>query len=116
MIVRRSQPADSPLTSKDSPGVQADQGASPRTVRKPAVSTAQTLSVILIDMAHRELDRLPPCVGSDGWTSDDRDERALAARCCAGCPLLDLCAKLADEYGATFGVWAGRDYGPKATT
>lgn len=80
------------------------------------MSTAQTLSVVLIEMAHRERNMLPPCVGSDSWTSDDRDERALAARCCAGCPLLDLCDKLACEIEVTFGVWAGRDRGPRTYT
>ena len=73
--------------------------------------TAEIMGAALLMLAHRE--KAPPCEGSDGWTSEDRDERALAARCCAGCPLFDPCRVLADELKVTFGVWAGVDRGPR---
>ena len=52
----------------------------------------------------------PPCSdGSDAWLSEDREERAIAARLCVPCPLLVLCASAAEVTRATFGVWAGVD-------
>ncbi|MHB8297976.1 MAG: WhiB family transcriptional regulator [Dermatophilaceae bacterium] len=81
------------------------------------VTAAEITGAALLLLARRE--KAPPCEGSDGWTSEDHDERALAARCCAGCPLIDPCRVLADEIKATFGVWAGKDLTPsnrKATS
>jgi len=52
----------------------------------------------------------PPCAdGSGAWTSDDRDERALAARLCRPCPILTECGAAADSTKERFGVWAGVD-------
>jgi len=52
----------------------------------------------------------PPCGdGSGAWVSDDRDERAMAARLCARCPLIVECAEAADSTKERFGVWAGVD-------
>jgi hypothetical protein len=53
-----------------------------------------------------------PCMssGADWWLSERADERARAARKCAGCPVLGACERLA--CGAEFGVWAGKDRTP----
>ena len=52
----------------------------------------------------------PPCAdGSGAWTSDDRDERALAARLCRPWPILTECGAAADSTKERFGVWAGVD-------
>jgi hypothetical protein len=53
-----------------------------------------------------------PCKGRDEWISEDRHERAAAAELCAGCPVLELCADMATETKAKFGVYAGRDITP----
>ena len=58
--------------------------------------------------------RRPPCGQygiSQWWLSDDPRRRAMAARRCTGCPVLDACDAAADEAGERFGVWAGRDRG-----
>lgn len=49
------------------------------------------------------------------WLSEDAEDRAQAARWCAGCPVLAECAAAAGELKACFGVWAGRDYGERAS-
>lgn len=51
----------------------------------------------------------PPCCGSGAWVSEDRDERAVAARLCARCSLIAECAAAADSTKERFGVWAGVD-------
>ena len=79
------------------------------------VTAAEIMGAALLMLARQDVTP-PPCAGSDGWTSEDRDERALAARCCAGCPLSDPCRVLADELKASFGVWAGVDRGPRHYT
>jgi len=75
------------------------------------VVTAEIMGAALLMLARQDATP-PPCAGVDGWTSEDPDERALAARCCAGCPLSDPCRVLADELKASFGVWAGQDRTP----
>ncbi len=42
------------------------------------------------------------------WTSDDHDDRKLAARACSPCPILDQCATVARR--ERWHVWAGRDH------
>jgi hypothetical protein len=55
----------------------------------------------------------PPCGdGSGAWVSDNRDERAMAARLCARRPLIVECAEAADSTKERFGVWAGVDPHP----
>ncbi|GAA3667164.1 transcription factor WhiB [Yimella lutea] len=49
------------------------------------------------------------------WLSEDTEDRAQAARWCAGCSVLAECAAAAGELKASFGVWAGRDYGERAS-
>lgn len=44
------------------------------------------------------------------WLSEDRSERAQAARLCTGCPVFNECASSAGHNRPTFGVWAGRDW------
>jgi hypothetical protein len=74
-------------------------------------SSAPPVSAALLMLARQDVTP-PPCAGGDGWTSEDPDERALAARCCAGCALFGPCRVLADELKVTFGVWAGVDRTP----
>lgn len=52
-----------------------------------------------------------PCAGRDAalWTSDDPDERALAAELCTGCPVLSECALAAESTNEEWHVWAGVD-------
>lgn len=47
---------------------------------------------------------------ADWFTSDDREDRARAARRCSGCPALELCAATAEEEQPTAGVWGGNDW------
>ncbi len=47
--------------------------------------------------------------GHELWTSDNADDRAQAARWCAGCPVLAECGAAADEHDERFGVFGGRD-------
>ena len=79
------------------------------------MTAAEVMGAALLMLARQDVTP-PPCAGCDGWTSEDPDERALAARCCAGCSLLDPCRVLADELKVTFGVWAGVDRGPRHYT
>ena len=43
------------------------------------------------------------------WLSDEPGLRAMAARWCAGCQIVDECAQAGGEFKSTFGVWGGRD-------
>lgn len=43
------------------------------------------------------------------WLADDPGLRAMAARWCEGCPIVEPCAQAAKEMKASFGVWGGRD-------
>lgn len=59
----------------------------------------------------------PPCSdGSDAWLSEDREERAIAARRFQPCPLLVLCVAAAESTRERFGVWGGRDLTPHVKT
>lgn len=56
-----------------------------------------------------------PCSDSDThhyWTSDYARERALAARRCAGCPVLSECYAVGEH--ESFGVYGGHDFSPRA--
>lgn len=58
----------------------------------------ERLDLALLDLAARG--RRPRCAEPADhhlWTSDDHDERARAARLCAGCPLLHPCAESAED-------------------
>jgi hypothetical protein len=73
-----------------------------------AAPVHQRLTAALVDLAGRG--RRPRCgdpVTRDLWTSEDPEERQLAASWCTGCPVLDECH--AAGAGETFGVWAGMD-------
>ena len=59
----------------------------------------------LVDTGHR-----PACINQPGlWVSDDRADRDIAVRLCAGCRVIVECAAAAKEIHARFGVWAARD-------
>ena len=80
---------------------------SPSVTRPPQTASA-ALSAALLRLV--EQGTLPPCADRSGaWTSDDRDERALAARLCRPCPILTECGAAADSTKERFGVWAGVD-------
>lgn len=78
------------------------------------MSTArEALDVALVGMAARG--EKPVCAWPDRshlWTSDDHEDRARAARRCAGCEVIAECGAAADEVGERFGVWAGVDRQP----
>jgi Transcription factor WhiB len=66
------------------------------------------LSDALLSLIHRDV--RPPCGDDpDTWMSDDKTERADAARLCQSCPLIVTCADYADAIHPTHGVWGGRD-------
>lgn len=63
-----------------------------------------------------DADALPPCAEQHGhelWTSDAREDRALAAARCLACPVLDACAAAADEGRERWHVWGGADRTPR---
>ena len=56
--------------------------------------------------------RRPPCGELDDhylWTSDEPAERAIAAKQCAGCPVIKECAATADAAAEKWHVWGGKD-------
>lgn len=57
-----------------------------------------------------------PCKAMPEWTSDDPEDRAVAARACRSCPLLELCHAAAESTCEPFGVWAGIDRERTPTT
>jgi WhiB family redox-sensing transcriptional regulator len=54
-----------------------------------------------------------PCWDRGEWVSKDSAERAWAELQCAGCPIFAECGADADDRGERWGVWGGRDRGPK---
>jgi len=78
----------------------------------PAVDVAlHALSAALLSLTYRE--QVPPCAdGSNAWTSDDHEIRAVATTLCTCCPLLTLCAQYGDEIKATAAVYGGKDRTP----
>jgi len=57
----------------------------------------------------------PPCAdGSNAWTSDDHELRAVATTLCTSCSLLTLCAQYGDEIKASAAVYGGTDRTRKA--
>lgn len=53
---------------------------------------------------------VPPCGRygvSESWVSEDAEERAVAARACADCPVLTACAAVGEFEDS--GVWGGLD-------
>lgn len=77
-------------------------------------TAADALTRALIRLA--EAGSRPRCGEPDAhlmWLSEDSEDRAQAARWCAGCSVLAECAAAATELKATWGVWAGRDYGER---
>jgi len=60
--------------------------------------------------AHTQAGRAIPCRvwPLAGWTSEDVEEQALAARLCPGCPAVELCRAYGDAFPLEFGVYGGR--------
>lgn len=60
--------------------------------------------------------RSTPCqLEPDRFTSEDRSERAAATALCATCPVRRRCSVYAEAQRERWGVWGGRDRGPKWT-
>lgn len=81
------------------------------------MTAAERLTRRLVDLATRG--RRPRCGepgGHELWCSDDVNDRAQAARWCAGCPVLIECGAAADELKATYHVWGGVDRTPDPPT
>jgi hypothetical protein len=78
----------------------------------PAADVAlHALSAALLSLTYRE--QVPPCAdGSNAWTSDDHQIRAVAIPLCTSCSLLDLCAQYGDEIKASAAVYGGTDRTP----
>ncbi len=77
------------------------------------MSARYDMDMALVALAARG--ERPRCAWPDighWWTSDDPEERARAARRCAGCPVFSACAAAADEMQESWGVWAGVDRRP----
>jgi hypothetical protein len=84
------------------------------TVRPFRMAQAEyELHVALVDLAHDNSS--PRCTQIDGamWTSEDVADRDAASALCLGCPVLGLCAAAADSRDERWGVWGGRDRGPR---
>lgn len=78
------------------------------------MTAAETMGVALIELTDHE--QRPPCGDRSGaWTSEDKRERAWAARRCQPCPLLKACHDLAAELKPSFGVWSGVDWTRRIT-
>ena len=70
----------------------------------------QALTAALVQLAAEgQRPRCGEYGGADLWLSEDPDDRALAARWCRGCLVLDACHNAAEEGAEQFGVWAGID-------
>lgn len=68
----------------------------------------------MLKLAERDL--RPRCgdwAENNPWLAEDPRLRAMAARWCAGCPVLAECGQAAVESRATFGVWGGQDRTPR---
>ena len=71
----------------------------------------RALSAALLSLTYRE--QVPPCAdGSNAWTSDDHELRAVAIPLCTGCDLLACCAQYGDEIKASAAVYGGTDRTP----
>lgn len=72
------------------------------------MSAAEAMTAALLSLTYR--DQMPPCAdGSNAWTSDHHEVRAVAIPLCAGCDLLTLCAQYGDEIKASAAVYGGTD-------
>jgi len=71
----------------------------------------RALSAVLLSLTYRE--QVPPCAdGSNAWTSDDHEVRAVVIPLCTSCDLLTLCAQYGDEIKASAAVYGGTDRTP----
>jgi hypothetical protein len=74
-------------------------------------TAAGRLNIALLTMAaNGERPRCADPVDHDLWTSESEVDRAMAARWCTGCVVLDLCAAVAVEEDHRWGIWGGRDF------
>lgn len=78
------------------------------------MTATEELTMALVKLASEG--RRPACGDwreNNPWLSDDPRLRAMAARWCRGCPVLELCGAAAVERKERFGVWGGRDRTPR---
>jgi Transcription factor WhiB len=83
------------------------------TNRRGAIASAR-FTKALIDLATRGL--RTHCSDPEThhlWLSEDRHERAQAARLCVGCPVQPECWSVAVTRREWFGVWGAVDFTPK---
>lgn len=77
---------------------------------RPMTTATTRLNTALLTMARRaERRRCSDPVDHMLWTTENADDRAIAARWCVGCQVSDLCADAAIERDERHGVWGGRD-------
>lgn len=77
----------------------------------PARRARANLDAALIDLLQAR--RSTPCMNDpEPFTSDSREERALAAEACAHCPVLVPCRAYAEAADERCFVWAGQDRTP----
>jgi hypothetical protein len=75
------------------------------------MTTATTkLNTALLTLARRgDRPRCADPITHNLWTSENPDDRAIAAQWCNGCVVLNLCTAVAVEEDHRWGVWAGVD-------
>ncbi len=102
---------DSPQLSYTPAREEVTGEASP-SVTHPRQTPHDRLALALAGLL-AEGNRPPCCDGSGAWTSDDRDEREVAARACLPCVIRSECAAAADDTREVWGVWGGTDRAPR---
>ena len=77
----------------------------------PARRARANLDAALIDLLQAR--RSTPCMSDpEPFTSNSREERALAAQACSHCPVLVPCRAYAEAADERCFVWAGQDRTP----
>lgn len=79
----------------------------------PARRARATLDAALLDLLHQG--RSTPCTSDPApFTSESRQERAVAAQACSYCPVLAPCRAYAEAADESEWVWAGVDRSARA--
>ncbi len=96
-------------------GPSGGPGRPPEPLLPPVGSAERDLAGALADLWEQRRP-LPACRtverDCDLWLSNKPAERTKAANACQGGPVVELCLEAAEELGATWGVWGGRDFTP----
>lgn len=81
-------------------------------IRPEALPAWHSLSALLIDLADEG--RGTPCQRDpEPFTSEQHRDRREASNVCETCPAREPCATFAALNLEPFGVWGGRDHGPR---